>query len=79
MRREDPFDPTGWFIPGKVPANAEERRRKRIAINVSFLWLLFPLTDLVQSDAPPQQVALVVAGLLPPAAPPRPPPGCTAL
>ena len=64
MRREDPFDPTGWFIPGKVPANADERRRKRIAINVSFLWLLFPLTDLVQSGAPPAQVALVVAGLL---------------
>jgi len=64
MRREEPFDPTGWFIPGKVPANDEERRRKRIAINLSLLWLLFPLIGLLQSGAPPAQIALVVAGML---------------
>jgi two-component system sensor histidine kinase DesK len=61
MRRADPFDPTGWFTPGKVPESADERRRKRIAINVSFLWLLFPLLDMAHADPGPLRIALVVA------------------
>ncbi|MEA2151579.1 MAG: two-component system, NarL family, sensor histidine kinase DesK [Solirubrobacteraceae bacterium] len=36
-------------MPGAVPVTPAELRRKRIAINVSFLWLLFPLTDLLGS------------------------------
>jgi two-component system sensor histidine kinase DesK len=63
-REDDPFDPTGWFVIGKPPVTKLDRRRKRISINVSFLWLLFPLTDLAHSDASPLRVGLVVAGML---------------
>jgi two-component system sensor histidine kinase DesK len=42
-------DPTGMFIPGAAPVTAADWRRKRIAINVSLLWLLFPLADLAGS------------------------------
>jgi two-component system sensor histidine kinase DesK len=42
------FEPTG-MMPGSVPVTAGDRWRKRIAINVSLLWLLFPALDLAGS------------------------------
>lgn len=61
---EDPFEPTGWFLPGRLPVTKSERRQKRIGINISFLWLLFPVTDLAGSHASAQRIALVVAGTI---------------
>ena len=60
---EDPFEPTGWFIPGRQPVTAAERRQKRIAINLSFLWLAYPVTALAQSDASALHVAAALAGM----------------
>src|SRR3954451_13867195 len=54
-------DPTGMFMPGSIPLTAADWRRKRIAINVSFLWLLAPLLDLAGSHPRPLRAALVVA------------------
>lgn len=63
-RANGPFDPTGMFIPGAVPLTAADRLRKRIAINISFLWLLFPLLDLAGSHpAPLRAVCVVLAAL----------------
>jgi two-component system sensor histidine kinase DesK len=59
-----PFDPTGMFMPGAVPLTAEDRLRKRIAINVSFLWLLFPVLDLAGSHPSPLRVAWVAVAAL---------------
>ena len=66
---ERPFDPTGlldtrppMFMPGAVPVTREDWVRKRIAINVSFLWLLFPVLDLAGSH-PPLWRAVVVAAV----------------
>src|SRR5438309_2926546 len=47
-RKRGVFEPTG-LMPGSVPITASERWRKRIAINVSLLWLLFPALDLAGS------------------------------
>jgi two-component system sensor histidine kinase DesK len=44
-------DPTGMWMPGARPVTPEEWRRKRIAINVSLLWLAFPVLDLLGSGA----------------------------
>jgi two-component system sensor histidine kinase DesK len=54
-------DPTGMFMPGSIPLTAADWRRKRIAINVSFLWLLAPLLDLAGSHPGLLRAALVVA------------------
>jgi two-component system sensor histidine kinase DesK len=54
-------DPTGMFMPGSVPVTAADWRRKRIAINVSFLWLLVPLVDLAGAHPAPARAALAVA------------------
>ncbi len=59
----DPFEPTGWFIPGRQPVTPAERRQKRIAINLSFLWLLYPVSALAQSDASALHVAAALAGM----------------
>src|SRR4051794_9022251 len=56
-------DPTGMFMPGARPVTAADWRRKRIAINVSFLWLLFPVADLLGS-APAAGRALAVLAVL---------------
>ncbi len=56
-------DPTGMFMPGARPVTAADWRRKRIAINVSFLWLLFPVADLLGS-APGVVRALAVLSLM---------------
>jgi two-component system sensor histidine kinase DesK len=53
-------DPTGMFMPGSVPVTPADWRRKRIAINVSFLWLLFPLLDLAGSHPGPVRAALAL-------------------
>jgi two-component system sensor histidine kinase DesK len=60
---EEPFEPTGWFIPGRQPVTAAERRQKRVAINLSFLWLLYPVSALAQSDASALHVAASLAGM----------------
>ncbi|MGH2941540.1 MAG: sensor histidine kinase [Solirubrobacteraceae bacterium] len=51
------------FMPGTVPLTAADRRRKRIAINVAFLWTLFPLSDLADSH-PGTLRALLALGAL---------------
>jgi two-component system sensor histidine kinase DesK len=57
-------DPTGMmFMPGVVPVTAADRRRKRIAINVGFLWTLFALSDLADSHPGALHTALVLGGL----------------
>jgi two-component system sensor histidine kinase DesK len=52
-RKGEAFDPTGMLMPGAIPRTPQEWRRKRIAINVSFLWLLFPVFDLAGSHPSP--------------------------
>jgi two-component system sensor histidine kinase DesK len=54
-------DPTGMLMPGSIPLTAADWRRKRIAINVSFLWLLAPLLDLAGSHPRPLRAAIVLA------------------
>jgi len=54
-------DPTGMFMPGARPVTAADWRRKRIAINVSFLWVLFPIADLVGSAPGVWRVLAVLA------------------
>jgi len=49
------------FMPGAAPVTAADRRRKRIAINVSMLWLLFPLLDLAGSHPGLLRAALALA------------------
>jgi two-component system sensor histidine kinase DesK len=52
------------FMPGAIPLTADDWLRKRIAINVSFLWLLFPVLDLAGSHpAPLRAVWVAVAAL----------------
>jgi two-component system sensor histidine kinase DesK len=56
-------DPTGlMYMPGAVPQTPADWHRKRIAINISFLWLLVPLSDLAGAHAAPWRVALALAG-----------------
>jgi len=55
-------DPTGMCMPGAVPLTASDRRRKRIAINVSFLWLLVPVTDLLGAHEQSWRIAAGFAG-----------------
>jgi two-component system sensor histidine kinase DesK len=54
-------DPTGMWMPAARPVTPEEWRRKRIAINVSLLWLLFPVTDLLGSHPGTARAAAVLA------------------
>jgi two-component system sensor histidine kinase DesK len=54
-------DPTGMWMPGARPVTPEEWRRKRIAINVSLLWLAFPILDLLGSDAGTLRTIAVLA------------------
>jgi two-component system sensor histidine kinase DesK len=54
-------DPTGMFMPGATPVSAADWRRKRIAINVSMLWLLFPLLDLAGAHPGPVRAAVALA------------------
>ncbi|HEY1539758.1 MAG TPA: histidine kinase [Solirubrobacteraceae bacterium] len=58
-REREAFDPTGMFMPGAIPVTAADRRRKRIAINVSFLWLAFPILDLSGSHPSPLRMVCV--------------------
>lgn len=60
----EPFDPTGMFMPGALPRTAADWRRKRIAINVSFLWLAFPILDLAGAHPSPLRAACVAVGAL---------------
>jgi two-component system sensor histidine kinase DesK len=53
-----PFDPTG-MMPGVLAASASDRWRRRIAINVSLLWLLFPVLDLAGAHPTPIHAVLV--------------------
>lgn len=53
-----PFDPTG-MMPGVLAASASERWRRRIAINVSLLWLAFPVLDLADASPTPIHAILV--------------------
>jgi hypothetical protein len=48
------------FMPGSLPVTPADWRRKRIAINVSFFWLLFPLLDLAGSHPGPVRAALAL-------------------
>lgn len=59
-----PFDPTGMFMPGAIPVTARERWQKRIAINISFFWLVFPVLDLAGSHPHPLRVVAVGAAVL---------------
>ncbi|HEX4344241.1 MAG TPA: sensor histidine kinase [Solirubrobacteraceae bacterium] len=63
-RESQPFDPTGMFMPGAVPRTAAEWRRKRIAINVSFLWLLFPILDLAGKHPSPLRAGCVAVAVV---------------
>jgi len=56
-------DPTGMFMPGMRPVTPEEWRRKRIAINVSLLWLAFPVADLLGSHPGAARAAGVLAAV----------------
>jgi two-component system sensor histidine kinase DesK len=56
-------DPTGMLMPGAIPATPAEWRAKRVAINVSFLWLLFPVIDLLGSHPGALRAALALAGV----------------
>jgi two-component system sensor histidine kinase DesK len=56
-------DPTGLLMTGRTPVTRAEWRRKRIAINVSFLWLLVPVSDLLRADPEPWRAALALAGM----------------
>jgi two-component system sensor histidine kinase DesK len=57
-------DPTGlMFMLGAVPVTVADRRRKRIAINVGFLWTLFALSDLADSHPGTLHTALVLGAL----------------
>jgi two-component system sensor histidine kinase DesK len=60
----EPMDPTGMFTPGAIPRTRAEWRRKRIAINFSFLWLLIPISDLLGSHPPVWRVAITAAGVI---------------
>lgn len=62
--RGGPFDPTGIFMPGAVPVTSADWWRKRIAINVSLLWLLFPVLDLAGSHPAPLRAVLVAVAAL---------------
>jgi two-component system sensor histidine kinase DesK len=55
-------DPTG-FLPGSMPVTPADWRRKRIAINISFLWLLVPVSDLLSSHPPTWRAVLALAGM----------------
>lgn len=59
-----PFDPTGMFMPGAIPVTAADFWQKRIAINISFLWLAFPVLDLAASDPHPLRAVAVGVGVL---------------
>jgi two-component system sensor histidine kinase DesK len=59
-----PLDPTGMFLPGARPITRADWRRKRIAINVSFLWLAVPIGDLAHSDPPAWRIAVAAAGVV---------------
>ena len=61
MRREDPLDRPAGPTPG-MSRRTTRPPRKRIAINVSLLWLLFPLTDLAAAGAPPARSRSSCAG-----------------
>jgi len=52
------------MMPGAVSVTAADRWRKRIAINVSLLWLLFPILDLAGSDPAPLRAAAVAVAVL---------------
>jgi two-component system, NarL family, sensor histidine kinase DesK len=58
------LDPTGMFLPGARPVTRADWRRKRISINFSFLFLLFPLSALAGSHPPAWRVAVVAAGVV---------------
>jgi hypothetical protein len=63
-RKGEAFDPTRMLMPGAVPRTPQDWRRKRIAINVSFLWLLFPVFDLAGSHPSPLRAGCVAAGVV---------------
>jgi two-component system sensor histidine kinase DesK len=63
-REGEAFDPTGMLMPGAVPRTPREWRHKRIAINVSFLWLLFPVFDLAGSHPSPLRAGCVAVGVV---------------
>jgi two-component system sensor histidine kinase DesK len=50
-------------MPGARPVTPEEWRRKRIAINVSLLWLAFPIVDVLGSDAGTLRTVAVLAAV----------------
>ncbi len=49
-------------MPGAIPVTAQDWRRKRIAINVSFLWLAFPALDLAGSHPAPWRAGCAALG-----------------
>jgi two-component system sensor histidine kinase DesK len=57
------LDPTGMML-GAVPATASDRWRRRIAIGVSLLWLLFPVFDLAGSHPTPLRAVCVSVAVL---------------
>ncbi|MEA2154186.1 MAG: two-component system, NarL family, sensor histidine kinase DesK [Solirubrobacteraceae bacterium] len=50
-------------MPGARPVTRADWRRKRIAINVSFLWILFPVSDLLGSHPGSPRAAAVLAAV----------------
>jgi two-component system sensor histidine kinase DesK len=56
-------DPTGMLMPGAIPVTPVDWRRKRVAINVSFLWLLFPVIDLLGSHPGTLRAVLVLGAM----------------
>lgn len=56
-------DVTGMLMPGATPATRAEWRAKRVAINFSFLWLLFPVIDLLGSHPGVLRAALALGGM----------------
>jgi two-component system sensor histidine kinase DesK len=58
------FDPTGMFMPGAVPVTARDYWQKRIAINIAFFWLVFPVLDLAGSHPHPLRAVAVGVAVL---------------
>jgi two-component system sensor histidine kinase DesK len=64
QREDGPADPTGLLTYPAAPTAAEDFWRKRIAINVSFLWLLYPILDLAGSHPTALRAVVVAVAVL---------------
>jgi len=64
QREDGPIDPTGLLTFPAAPTTGEEMWRKRIGINISFLWLLYPVLDLAGSHPTALRAVVVAVAVL---------------